>query len=1215
MTGFTRHIAIALSFCLLLAGCGGGGGGGGDTNPPAADTTPDTFTFNAVTGAARDAQITSNAVTIAGIDAAAPVSITGGEYAIDNGNWTSANGTLTNGKSIKVRLKSSNQFNTATSATLTIGGVSAAFKVTTESEDKTPAAFTFAPVTGAALNTVIESAAVTVSGINTPTPISITGGTYAVNGGAWTNVATVVNGATVRVRLTSSTNFETTTTAMLTIGGVSAPFSVTTIAPVAADTTPDAFTFAAITGAALDTAVESAAVAITGINAPASVTITGGEYAINDGEWTSGQGSVSAGQSIKLRVQSAAAFETAATATVMVGDVAATFSVTTAAEDATPNPFTFEAKSDVEPDSLVTSDPVTITGINSNSVVTITDGEYRIDDGNWASAQGLIGNNQSITVRLQSSTEFSTTTTATLSVGGVEADFSVTTRDDTEPEAFTFAAKTVDRFNEWVDSDPITISGITSPAEISISEGGEYRIGAGEWASQQGTVSNGAAVSVRVMSGNADETTTTTLSIGGVTADFSVTAIEDNEDPAIAIIFPVPDAVYDDRKNTFIVRGTADDDNEIASVTVNGVEATSADGFANWTATIPLEMGANIIDAVVEDAVGHSTFDGVEVERVAPLPVYIDHLTYDSISQRIYFNDDRLTTFGVGGVIRWFDPATGQIGDLANLNSLAMAFDAANNRLIYISGPLSVSMLDIASGNSRVITSNGMPGPMLAFSTQDSIAVHPDGSVAYITDRNRKAIIIVNLATGERGILSDDDDEGTAFGGGPAFQSPRGIAFHPDGDQLLVTDAGGDGSLYSVSLHPATRGNRTIVSGSGVAGTSGPALGTISGITIRGNSVYGVRNAVASASIVKVDLDSMDRTTVSLHTVVGGIPVAGTGLPFKELTRSIVHVPNTDRLFVAELTGGRFVSVDPEDGHRIHHSLVTRGTGPQIGYASTMQVDEGVIYLADSARRALLTIDPITGNRSVISDADHEGSEIGLGDSLDSVLGMAFVTNDILLTAGVERVAMVSLTNGQRTTLASSEGGEPPLGQLFGGALDDAGERFVVASSANVLFGVNLASGNHSVLSGLDQWSGTSSTVGSGLSFAGVRYVTKGPSPGHVYVTDSANRSLVAVNLSNGNRETFSDASPVVGSGPDLNGMSQVAWDPARARFVAHGGGQIYLIDANGNRSVLGGRNFMPWSEKPAIAVGNDGFYYLTENMTRLTMIDPETGERVIVSY
>ena len=96
--------------------------------------------------------------------------------------------------------------------------------------DTKPEQFTFTDQTGVALNTVFESNDITVAGINASSPISITGGEYSINGGAYTLAAgTVENGQTVKVRQTSSSSHSTTTNATLTIGGVSDTFSVTTI--------------------------------------------------------------------------------------------------------------------------------------------------------------------------------------------------------------------------------------------------------------------------------------------------------------------------------------------------------------------------------------------------------------------------------------------------------------------------------------------------------------------------------------------------------------------------------------------------------------------------------------------------------------------------------------------------------------------------------------------------------------------------------------------------------------------------------------------------------------------------------------------------------------------------------------------------------------------------------------------------------------------------
>ena len=108
------------------------------------------------------------------------------------------------------------------------------------SVDQTPDAFAFAPVTGAPLTTVVESAQATVTGINAPTAISIAGGEYAINGGTYTTQpGSVVNGDTVRVRLTSSGFNATLSSATLTVGGVSAVFNVTTLPAGFLSSTPN----------------------------------------------------------------------------------------------------------------------------------------------------------------------------------------------------------------------------------------------------------------------------------------------------------------------------------------------------------------------------------------------------------------------------------------------------------------------------------------------------------------------------------------------------------------------------------------------------------------------------------------------------------------------------------------------------------------------------------------------------------------------------------------------------------------------------------------------------------------------------------------------------------------------------------------------------------------------------------------------------------------
>ena len=202
---------------------------------------------------------------------AAPISITGGEYSVStNGGttWsaysTTTPSTVSLNDQVKVRQTSSSDFSTTTDTTLTIGGVSDTFSLTTLAADTMPDDFAFLDQSGVALSTLVTSNSITVSGINTVAPISVTGGEYEINGsGTWTGVAgTVNNGNTVRVRQTSSSTFSATTDCTLTIGGASDTFSLTTLA---ADTTPNAFAFVDQTGVALNTFVTSNSITVSGV--------------------------------------------------------------------------------------------------------------------------------------------------------------------------------------------------------------------------------------------------------------------------------------------------------------------------------------------------------------------------------------------------------------------------------------------------------------------------------------------------------------------------------------------------------------------------------------------------------------------------------------------------------------------------------------------------------------------------------------------------------------------------------------------------------------------------------------------------------------------------------------------------------------------------------------------------------------------------------------
>lgn len=213
---------------------------------PAADTTPAAFTFTDQTGVDLGATVESNAITVTGVDAGenVAISITGGEYAVDSGSgfgaWTSTSGNVQLNDDVKVRHTSSASNSTATNTALTIGGVSDTFTSTTKAPaDVTPSAFSFTDQTGVEPESVGESNAITITGVDAgeDVPVSIVGGQYAVDAGSGFGAYTTANtnvqlGYQVKVRNTASGSFSTATNTTLTAGGVSDTFTRTTRAAV-----------------------------------------------------------------------------------------------------------------------------------------------------------------------------------------------------------------------------------------------------------------------------------------------------------------------------------------------------------------------------------------------------------------------------------------------------------------------------------------------------------------------------------------------------------------------------------------------------------------------------------------------------------------------------------------------------------------------------------------------------------------------------------------------------------------------------------------------------------------------------------------------------------------------------------------------------------------------------------------------------------------------
>jgi hypothetical protein len=220
------------------------------------------------------------------------------------------------------------------------GSLDASFGPNTADSDLYPDAFTI-PATSAPAGTLgVASGLVSPVGFNSETPVFVSGGEFSIAcTGSFANKGFLAPGQSFCVRQDAPTTAGATAQATVTIGSRRATY-VTTATTATADTTPDAFTFTAQTGVALNTTVTSNTVTISGINGAASVAVEQGQYSIgcDPQGFTTSRGTITNGQTVCVRHASSTANSTSVSTTLAIGGITATFVSTTLAASGTNTP-------------------------------------------------------------------------------------------------------------------------------------------------------------------------------------------------------------------------------------------------------------------------------------------------------------------------------------------------------------------------------------------------------------------------------------------------------------------------------------------------------------------------------------------------------------------------------------------------------------------------------------------------------------------------------------------------------------------------------------------------------------------------------------------------------------------------------------------------------------------------------------------------------------
>lgn len=204
--------------------------------------------------------------------------------------------------------------------------------------DTTPDYFMFEDQVDVFAGMPVVSAPVIISGIDTATTVTVSGGEYSVGcTGAWTSAGgTIANGQSVCVRHSAPLASLATTNTTLTVGGVSDTFSSTTEALVIVppDGDPDLFEFTSISGVMPGVTVTSAPITLSGFDIALPIGTENGDLDIScdeefDVSHTNDPLYVEEGTSVCVRHVAAIYCGATVTTTLNVGSYSSQFTTTT----------------------------------------------------------------------------------------------------------------------------------------------------------------------------------------------------------------------------------------------------------------------------------------------------------------------------------------------------------------------------------------------------------------------------------------------------------------------------------------------------------------------------------------------------------------------------------------------------------------------------------------------------------------------------------------------------------------------------------------------------------------------------------------------------------------------------------------------------------------------------------------------------------------------
>ncbi len=385
-------------------------------------------------------------------------------------------------------------------------------------------------------------------------------------------------------------------------------------------------------------------------------------------------------------------------------------------------------------------------------------------------------------------------------------------------------------------------------------------------------------------------------------------------------------------------------------------------------------------------------------------------------------------------------------------------------------GLAAVVLVDPETGD-RTLLSGADRGRGQQFVFPVGIAVEPAGTLA-VVDALSAAIIRVDPATGNRTLISGfpsgfrAGQPGAERGEGPTFVFPRDIVVDEteDGYTLVVVDAAEE---MVIRVHPET-GDRTLISGDNnftdVKRGEGPIVFPF-GVAVEADGSVVVADPRLNA-VFRADLATGDRTVVSGCRDVSCATIAGSGDNFgAPVGLTVVD----DMIYVLDRANLALFRVNPSTGDR---DLLLRNGRSDAELLLSVPLDlaydrqSGLLVIANLGR-TIVRVDPRTGVAfPVSSGANLEAPFFPTDVAIDNVTG-----DWIAIEAARGAVVRLNPFSGDCRIIS---GGDPFKGERVGsgpalimplGIGVDAENNIIVADTgAGLLLRVDAVSGDREVI-------------------------------------------------------------------------------------------------------------------------------------------------------